>query len=319
MTDYRVFDLAMMMQGASEGVTKREVIDEFNVSKSTAERLIKSVGLIFTHIEEFYTDSKEKHWRLPTGTVNNFVSVNAEEMAELDLAIKQAERNDMQVQANTLRRLYRKISSLQKGTVKRKNAADLEALIEAEGFALRPGPRLQIDTKILDQLRHAVLSCTQVDLKYQSRTTGSESIQPVCPYGFLYGDRRHYLVAYNLNEQVQDYRLFSLSNIQEVVRKETVFERDQNFSLQSYAERSFGIFQEEHLHDVVWKFSPKVAADAKELIFHPTQSLEEVKDGSLIVRFKANGKREMDWHLYTWGEDVEDLTEYSHKPLVREV
>ncbi|WP_038015054.1 helix-turn-helix transcriptional regulator, partial [Terasakiella pusilla] len=95
-----------------------------------------------------------------------------------------------------------------------------------------------------------------------------------------------------------------------VVSKEIVFERDKNFSLQSYAERSFGVFQEEHQYDVVWKFSPRVTADAMEFIFHPTQSFEETEDGSLIVRFKASGRKEMDWHLYTWGEDVEDLTEY---------
>ena len=27
-------------------------------------------------------------------------------------------------------------------------------------------------------------------------------------------------------------------------------------------------------------------------------------DGSLTVKFRAGGAREMDWHLYTWGEHV---------------
>jgi hypothetical protein len=39
------------------------------------------------------------------------------------------------------------------------------------------------------------------------------------------------------------------------------------FSLREYAERSFGVFQEKPL-DVVWKFSPKVAPDAREFLFH---------------------------------------------------
>ena len=64
------------------------------------------------------------------------------------------------------------------------------------------------------------------------------------------------------------------------------------------------MFQEEPF-DVIWKFSPRAAPDAREFLFHPTQSLEEQSDGSLLVRFRAGGAREMAWHLYTWGDDVE--------------
>jgi predicted DNA-binding transcriptional regulator YafY len=311
MSDYRILDLAMMMQASAEGVTKREVMEEFGVVQRTAERLILKVGMIFTQMEDFTLDGKEKHWRLPSGSVNRLISVDADELAELRLAIRQAEHNNMSRQAETLKRLYLKVANLQKDNLKRKNAVDLEALIQAEGFALRPGPHPQINSNILGKLREAILKCSQVYLHYVSRTSGSQSIQPVCPYGFLYGNRRHYLVAFNLNEQVNAYRLFSLNNIKDVEIKETIFERDSEFSLQAYAERSFGVFQEDQLHNVIWRFTPKAANDAKEFIFHPNQVFEEQDDGSLIVRFSASGRREMDWHLYTWGDEVEDLTDYS--------
>lgn len=56
--------------------------------------------------------------------------------------------------------------------------------------------------------------------------------------------------------------------------------------------------------NVVWNFSAKVAPDAREFLFHPTQVMEEQPDGLLIVRFRAGGLREMAWHLFTWGKDV---------------
>jgi len=311
MPEYRLFDLAMRMQASADGVTKREVMNEFGVSKRTAERMIEKVGIVFNQIEDFTSEGKEKHWRLPSGMVNRFISVEAEELAGLEVAIRQAENNNMPAQVDVLKRLYLKVTNLQKDNLKRKTATDLEALIQAEGFALRPGPHPQVSPEVLEKLREAMLKCCQVDLNYVSRTSGSESIQPVCPYGFLYGNRRHYLVAFNLNEQVMDYRLFSLSNIRAVVLKDEPFERDSDFSLQSYAERSFGVYQEDQLYNVVWKFLPKAAVDAREFMFHPSQELEEQADGSLIVRFRASGRREMDWHLYTWGEEVEDLTIYS--------
>ena len=56
--------------------------------------------------------------------------------------------------------------------------------------------------------------------------------------------------------------------------------------------------------DVEWLFSPKVAEEAKTFIFHPNQTFIENPDGSLTVKFRAGGKLEMDWFLYTWGDEV---------------
>jgi len=58
---------------------------------------------------------------------------------------------------------------------------------------------------------------------------------------------------------------------------------------------------------LIWKFSPKAASHAARFRFHPGQENEELKDGSLVVRFKACGHLEMCWHLYTWGDQVEIL------------
>jgi predicted DNA-binding transcriptional regulator YafY len=69
------------------------------------------------------------------------------------------------------------------------------------------------------------------------------------------------------------------------------------------AKRSFGVFQEKPF-DVVWKFSPEVAEDVKEFVFHPSQKIEERRDGSIVVRFRAGGLQEMAWHLFTWGKHV---------------
>ena len=55
---------------------------------------------------------------------------------------------------------------------------------------------------------------------------------------------------------MRDYRLYSLSNIQRVGVTEWPFERRKDFSMHKYAERSFGVFQEEPF-DVAWKFSPR--------------------------------------------------------------
>jgi len=73
---------------------------------------------------------------------------------------------------------------------------------------------------------------------------------------------------------------------------------------------SFGVFQEPPF-DVVWKFAPEVSDDVRTWMFHPNQTTETLEDGSIVVRFRAGGRQEMEWFLHTWGEWVEDLTNYS--------
>ena len=81
------------------------------------------------------------------------------------------------------------------------------------------------------------------------------------------------------------------------------FERDPDFDLQKFAERSFGAFQEPPV-DVELRFSPDAARDAATFLFHPSQTLVKNEDDSLTVQFRAGGLNEMCWHLITWGEGV---------------
>ena len=100
--------------------------------------------------------------------------------------------------------------------------------------------------------------------------------------------------------------MFSLPNISSVEVMDEYFERDEEFDLEDFAKKSFGLFHEDPF-DVVWKFSPRAAKDAKDFVFHPDQKMQHQDDGSLIVRFRAGGALEMCWYLFSWGKDVEVL------------
>jgi predicted DNA-binding transcriptional regulator YafY len=69
---------------------------------------------------------------------------------------------------------------------------------------------------------------------------------------------------------------------------------------------------------VVWKFTSKVGEDASEFLFHPHQETERLKDGSLVVRFRAGGLLEMAWHLFTWGNEVEIIKPKRLASMLRE-
>jgi len=207
--------------------------------------------------------------------------------------------------AASLKGLENKLRALMRPDQARRMEPDLEALLEAEGLAMRPGPRPRLASGIMETLREAIKACRQVTLRYRARGAQVAKRRLVHPYGFLLG-HRHYLVAFHVHEKANRHALFSLPNIEAAEITDKTFVRDPGFSLKNFSEQSFGVFQEKPF-DVAWRFLPKAATTAREFMFHPTQTSEENPDGSLTVRFRAGSDLEMAWHLYTWGDQVEVL------------
>ena len=91
--------------------------------------------------------------------------------------------------------------------------------------------------------------------------------------------------------------------------------RPEDFSLQAYADESFGIYQDD-TEDVVLRVTPEGAEDALRSRFHAKQKVEPQEDGGVIVRFRASGMRELAWHLFTWGDKVEIVAPQALKDMM---
>ena len=298
--------IALDMQGSALGLSLEDIQRRYSdraLSRRTAERLRDAVERLFPQIERANPGELPKRWRLPGGTMSGLANVTADELADLTTAISVLRRDNMRAQVGSVERILSKIQALLKQPARARIEPDLEALTEAEGLAMRPGPRPAINLALLSELREAIITRRKVRLHYTYRGTRKHGYQIVQPYGFLYGTR-HYLVAWSEVNRARDFRKFALSNIERVELLAQTFSRKRGFSIQQYAEGSFGVFHEDPV-DVVWKFSPKVAADAAEFLFHPSQVMEPQPDGSLVVRFRAGVLLEMSWHLLTWGDEVE--------------
>jgi predicted DNA-binding transcriptional regulator YafY len=301
--------IALDMRGTAEGLTLDDIRTRYApsnkpLSRRTAERLRDAVDRVFS-IEHANPGELPKRWRIRGTHTTVMASVTASELADLATASAVLRRENMPVQARSIDAIAAKLRAQMKAPALARVEPDLEALTEAEGLAMRPGPRPKVSPEIVANLRQAILSSRKVRLHYRYRGSGKRGFDTVRPYGFLYGNR-HYLVAWSENRQAHDFRNFSLSNIERVELLDKSFTRNRRFSLKSYTERSFGVFQEKPFN-VVWRFDKEVAAEAKEFLFHPTQKMKPQKDGSLIVRFRAGGALEMKWHLYTWGKQVRVL------------
>jgi len=180
---------------------------------------------------------------------------------------------------------------------------DIGALLEADGVALRPGPRERIPPETLNSLREAILAGVWIEVDHRARATGLLSRNArLGPLAMLLGEGRQYLVAYSA--WATEVRLFALAGFERIDLTQDSFERPADFDLTAWLQRSFGVWQEE-IYDVEWRFTPQAAPDARLYLFHPTQEMIDEPDGSFTVKFRAGGLREMCWHLFRWGNKVQ--------------
>ena len=295
-----VVRLAVRLQGAHGGLTLEDIQADFAISRSTAERMRDAVAGVFGRLDRVDTGEAKHRWRLRSDAVRRLVAITPEELAEIESAAEALERAGIDERAGTLRELSTKLRASLRPQSRERLESDFEALMQAEGLAMRAGPRPRLNAGLLSALREAITTSRLAKFRYLAQSTGQESWQRVRPLGLLYGNRAFLVASSDWSEEP---RLWRLANVSELHISDETFERDPDFDLERYAKRSFGTFQEEPV-EVILRFAPVAVRDASNFSFHPDQTTEANDDGSLTVRFEAGGIDEMCWHLFTWGESV---------------
>lgn len=308
----RLLELARMLAASAEGLTLDEMADKLGVGRRTAERMRDAVREAFPQMEEV-DDPPTRRFRIPSGLDGIFQAPSADEFAALRAAAEQFRAQGAGTRAGALQSLEQKVLSAIRAGARRKLAPDLEALLEAETMAIHAGPRPFEDEQVLGAVREAIKSLRRLRFRYEGGSSPGR-IRETTPFGLLFG-RSNYLVA--SEGASQEPRTWRLDRIRDIEVSEAPGTRPEDFSLQAFMNRSFGIYQDE-VEDVVLRVLPHGADEAMGWRFHPTQVLDPQEDGSVMVRFTAAGMRELAWHLFTWGDKVQILEPNRLKSAMRE-
>ena len=297
----RLLRLARCLAGTRTGFTLDEMATELGVNRRTAERLRDTLVATFPQMDFWDDEERVRRWRLPGSALVGIVELRAEAIAAIETAARDCGARGEDDRAALLREASTTLRAVMRPDALRQAEPDVAALMEAEGIAMRPGPRPLIVAGVLPTLRRAILGMQLVVARYAGRDGEEPATRILCPYGLLHGGRG-WLVAHV--EDLPEMRLWRLDRIVAIDLLDRGFMRRDDFSLADYAGQSFGVFQEEPM-DVALRFAPEAAADAANWSFHPSQSMTYEADGGLTVRFRAGGVHEMCWHLFTWGTGVE--------------
>ena len=293
----QIIELAMMFQNSYCGLCIEDIEHHFECSRRSAERMKALLFDLFPEkVEEVPTSEKKKRWRFVKGTMNALISFTADDFANLEY-LKGLSNDDNK--RKELDELIAKIKALTPQKNLQSLDTDVSAIMESEGFAVRQYSGVNIEPKILEELRTSMLAFKKIQFNYPIKET-TKTIT-LNPYGLVIADK-YYLVGYN--EYVGDLRQYRVDKISNLTILDEYFEKDEKFSLTEYCKNSFSIYQEDPI-TITLEFDKSVAEAVLNYHFHPTQKMKQLENGNVQVKFTCGGKYAICHELFKWGGKVQ--------------
>jgi predicted DNA-binding transcriptional regulator YafY len=153
-------------------------------------------------------------------------------------------------------------------------------------------------------LRDALIFQYRVKLGYRPVGRKRATTYTVDPYSLIFHRGGLYLLGFAHNRR--GLRTFAVERLTRVEVEKERFEMPENFRPEERFRNAFGIVDETAMRVRV-RFSPTVAHAVRDRIWHPSQRIEPLPDGGVVISFNAGGKMEILSWLLSFGEHAELL------------
>ena len=173
-----------------------------------------------------------------------------------------------------------------------------------EGVSVRPTPSADTRqiTGTFEQVWQSTYHHEKMDIVYDSFYERKEIALTLRPYRLIFISRAWYVIAFS--ELHGEVRTFKLDRIVGVRRRDELFEPDAKFDLARYFGNAWQMIRGDREYPVRIRFSPMVAGNVEEVLWHPTQQMERLADGSLIYEVRVDGLREILWWVLGYGKEA---------------
>ncbi len=308
----RFLRLVLRLSESSDGLTLDEMGETLGQGRRSAERARDLIALHFD-LEEI-PDGARKRFRIPDGLRRFHTRPNASELAALKAEVE-ALRSVGGARFTTLDSLLAKVQASFDAREKRRIEPDLEQLIKYQRSFVGPGPRAQVDPGTWRAVADAIMSGLCLECDYLAVDADLPRWRKLACAGLINGPVS-YLVGLipGSDRSPAIYRMDRISNAR--------LSSDQarlpsDFDLDDWLAQSFGIWRED-THDIVLRVFAESADRALAWQFHPRQTIEQMDDGDLLVRFRAGSLREIAEHLFQWAGELAIESPKELKQVMRE-
>lgn len=184
--------------------------------------------------------------------------------------------------------------------------AYVREIADAVQIRLRQTNRLDDAEPVYRTAIEALQQRQAVRIRYDSFAEARVLSTKLHPYRMLFHRRSWYLIGRSSVHRA--IRTFNVGRIQGAELLEETFKVPRRFDVERYLRNAWSLIPERGPDvEVVVRFSPLVARNVAEVLWHRTQRTIFRDDGSLEFRATVSGVREISWWILGYGDQAEAL------------
>lgn len=281
---YRDLSQLLTFIGAhSHGVTIKQIMNETERSRATADRMIdtlRSMQLIKKASSIDFDHHRAIRWK---------VSQQSNSYTALPADLNTTERSDLERLLSTLDDRDAK-SGLMKLLAREKplnvNAIyDLSELVERDANVGRIGPQNIVSKETREIIDEGIKEFQKISFTYRDESKS----RIISPAGVLFA-RFTYLVGF---DDAQTPKTFLMDLISNPILLEEMIETPEGWDFKRWSRQSFGVFHGDETRPITLQFDVEISSRAKKVKFHDSQQIVVQDDGSIIVKLYCCGHREL--------------------------
>lgn len=175
-----------------------------------------------------------------------------------------------------------------------------------DAVEVNPGPTEDGDAedRFYADLQRCIDESRACRIVYDSLSDPADTVDTTLePYVLHFSQRAWYVLG--RTDLHREVRVLKLNRLRAVEPLPRCFERPAGYRAQDKLGLAWRLIPEGEVHEVELWFTPKVARNAYEVRWHPTQRHEVHDDGSCTMRFRVDGLNEIAWWVCGYADQAE--------------
>ena len=294
----RVHDIIRLIE-ARHGITVEELAEEGGVTRRTIHRDLAAIQEAGYPLVSEWENGRKTYRFLTRFKDVPPISFTLQELMTLSFLRSQLDFLKGTPFAEDMAAIFRKVNSV----LPPRYAAHMERIARVSLPLLQGGRDYAPVADPLSMLREALLYQYRVTIGYRAK--GGEGEYVVDPYTLLFYKGGLYLLGFAHNRNA--VRTFAVERLTRVAVTKERFELPEEYRPEDQLKSAFGIVEEAAL-EVAVRFDPAVGHMVRDRLWHPTQSICDEPDGSVVVSFRAGGRMEIVAWVLSYGRHAELLS-----------
>jgi predicted DNA-binding transcriptional regulator YafY len=182
-------------------------------------------------------------------------------------------------------------------------------------ISIKPYKDYEKFRKIIEQINQATENCQSIEVFYKPLRSKKDIQRKIDPYKIWFFEGTIYIIGFcHLRSEV---RTFVVDRIKLLRLTNEKFELPDDFDFYEYTRHSFKVMQDE-LHTVKVRIAQTWARYVREKIWHESQQIKNISDGSLEMTLRVAGLDEIKHWIMGFGPEAYVIEPERLKDMIRD-